>query len=99
MVGEKSTNSDKLSSFTSLMRSWVSHKSELTNVNLDDVFQYWQEHGLFPKVKGTLATAVVRPSALRCGPKPIYGELLLNGWSSNLKNRVSLSSVVKKLWS
>ena len=72
MDGDKSTNRSRMDSFTALMRTWVSSQSDLTSVDLDAVFEYWRQHGQLPNSKGTPATAVVRPSALKTGPKPIY---------------------------
>ncbi len=92
-------SSDKLNSFTSLIRFWVRSESDLTNIDLYAVFTYWQEHGQLPSVKGTLATAC--PSALKSGPKPLYGELKIAvaEWAEiqlALNNRVSRLSVLKK---
>ncbi len=99
--GDKSTNRTRLDSFTHLMRTWLSSESDLASVDLHAVFQYWQKHGQLPKVKDTLATAVIRPSALKTGPKPIYAdlEIAVAEWveqQSALKNRVSRLSVIKK---
>ena len=100
MEGDKATKQNRLDSFTALMRTWLKCESDLASVDLGAVFNYWQEHGQLPKSKST-ATAVVRPAALRTGPKPIYGELeiVVADWveqQAALKIRVSRLSVIKK---
>jgi hypothetical protein len=66
MLAKPQMSSDKLNSFTSLIRFWVHSESDLTD---SDKRRFaCSLYGQLPLMKGTLATAVLCPSALKSGP-------------------------------
>ena len=82
------------------MRKWEGREADLKCVDLDAAFQYWREHQHLPWTKSR-ANAVVRPSASKTGPNPMFEELeiAVAEWVDQQtahKMRVSRLSVIKQ---